>query len=99
MGPPFEEVASQGNASSEELPGQVEADVPVVTAARAAREGGEGGGEVVREVELERVAADALLDAEAQVVGGALRGTDGIDPLEAGEPWRQLADDVGGRAG
>ena len=44
------------------------------------------------------MAADPLLDAEAQVVGGALRRMHGTHPLEAGEARGELADQVRGRA-
>src|SRR6266581_8125054 len=94
MGPPVGEVASQGNGPSVEIPREIEADVPVIAAARTARQRREGGGEVVGEVELERVAAHALLDAEAHVVGGVLRRTSGVDALEAGQTGRELAGEV-----
>src|SRR6185503_980907 len=58
--------------SLEELPRDVEAEIPVLAARAAARELAHRGAEAVGEIELGHVSAGALLDAERAVVDARL---------------------------
>lgn len=67
------------------LPRDIESDVPVAARAVAARDLAERHRPVVREVDLERVAAPAALDGERGVV---------IAGVGAAQPGRELADEI-----
>src|SRR4029453_1024711 len=71
----------------EKLSRDVEPDVPVVGVGSAARQLGHRGPDAVREIELEDVAASALLDAERRV------GDIGI----VANPRDDLANEIDGR--
>src|SRR5262245_53130225 len=59
-------------SSLEELPRNVEAEIPVLAAGAATRELAHRGAEAVREIQLEHVPAGAFLDAEGAVVDARL---------------------------
>src|SRR5687767_10623169 len=70
---------------SEELPRDIEPDIPVVVVVRSARDLPEGRPESVREVHLEQVASGTPLDAEARLARSA---------IVASQPRRDLGDEV-----
>ena len=67
----------------EELPRDVESEVPVFAIEPAPRDLRHGGAEAVREIDLERVSARSHLDGETGI----------RDPRVVPEPWRRFGDE------